>query len=159
MKEAVMRRYQRLKNEDAPFPQLVIIDGGKGQLGSALEAIRELNLSGKMTLVGLAKNEEELFFAGDQQSLKLEYDSEVLKFIRGIRDEVHRFGIGFHRSQRSKGTFVNDLENIAGIGPKTANDLLTHFRSVKNIKQASVEKIAEVIGLSKAKLVEAHYKL
>jgi excinuclease ABC subunit C len=158
MKEAVMRRYQRLKNEDAPFPQLVIIDGGKGQLGSALEAIRELNLSGKMTLVGLAKNEEELFFAGDQQSLKLEYDSEVLKFIRGIRDEVHRFGIGFHRSQRSKGTFVNDLENIAGIGPKTANDLLTHFRSVKNIKQASVEKIAEVIGLSKAKLVEAHYK-
>ena len=86
------------------------------------------------------------------------YDSEVLKFIRGIRDEVHRFGIGFHRSQRSKGTFVNDLENIAGIGPKTANELLTHFRSVKNIKQANLTALAEVVGMSKAKLVEAHYK-
>jgi excinuclease ABC subunit C len=158
MKEAVLRRYKRLKEEDSPFPQLVIIDGGKGQLGSALEAIRELNLSGKMTLIGLAKNEEEIFYAGDQQSLKLGYDSEVLKFIRGIRDEVHRFGIGFHRAQRSKGTFVNELEKITGIGPKTANDLLTHFRSVKKIKQASIADLAEVVGMSKAKIIEAHYK-
>ena len=158
MKEAVLRRYKRLKEEDSPFPQLVIIDGGKGQLGSALEAIRELNLSGKMTFIGLAKNEEEIFYAGDQQSLKLGYDSEVLKFIRGIRDEVHRFGIGFHRAQRSKGTFVNELEKIIGIGPKTANDLLTHFRSVKNIKQAVLADLAGVIGMSKAKLVEAFYK-
>ena len=158
MKEAVLRRYKRLKEEDSPFPQLVIIDGGKGQLGSALEAIRELNLSGKMTLIGLAKNEEEIFYAGDQQSLKLGYDSEVLRFIRGIRDEVHRFGIGFHRSQRSKGTFVNELEKITGIGPKTAKDLLTHFRSVKNIKQAALEDLATLIGMSKAKLIEAYYK-
>jgi excinuclease ABC subunit C len=135
----------------------VIIDGGKGQLSAAMEAINELGLSGKMTLVGLAKNQEELFFAGDNESLKLGYDSEVLRFIRGIRDEVHRFGIGFHRSQRSKGTFVTELENIEGIGPKTAKELLAHFRSVKNIVKASHEEIAGVIGNAKAALVKAHF--
>ena len=104
MQEAVFRRYKRLKNEGEPFPQLVIIDGGKGQLSAANEAITELGLNGKMTLVGLAKNEEELFFVGDQQSLKLPYDSESHKLIRRIRDEVHRFGVGFHRNKRSKGS-------------------------------------------------------
>jgi excinuclease ABC subunit C len=114
MKEVVFRRYKRLKEEDQPLPQLVIIDGGKGQLGAALEAIEELGLTGKMTLVGLAKNEEEIFFAGDQESLKIPYQSESLKLIRRIRDEVHRFGITFHRLKRSKGVFKNELENIQG---------------------------------------------
>jgi excinuclease ABC subunit C len=121
MKEAVYRRYKRLKSEGAPFPNLVIIDGGKGQLSAAYEAIEELDLQGKMTMVGLAKNEEELFFVGDKESLKLPYDSESLKMIRRIRDEVHRYGITFHRNKRSKGTFKNGLEDIKGIGTNSAN--------------------------------------
>lgn len=156
MKEAVYRRYKRLKEENEPLPQLVIIDGGKGQLGTANEAIEELELQGKMTLIGLAKNEEEIFFVGDQQSLKLPYDSESHKLIRRIRDEVHRFGITFHRQKRSKGTFKNSLEDIKGIGSSTANILLKTFRSVNNIKQQSEEELAKVIGVSKARLVKKH---
>lgn len=159
MKEAVGRRYDRLKKENAPLPDLVIIDGGKGQLSAALEAIEELGLKGKMTLVGLAKNVEELFFAGDQESLKLDYNGEVLNFIKRIRDEVHRFGVTFHRAKRSKGTFKNELEEIEGIGNKTANDLLTHFRSVSNIKKASTEELAVIVGNKKANLISTHFKL
>ena len=158
MKEAVGRRYDRLKKENAPLPDLVIIDGGKGQLSAALEAIDELGLKGKMTLVGLAKNVEEIFFAGDQESLKLDYNGEVLHFIRRIRDEVHRFGITFHRAKRSKGTFKNELEEIEGIGNKTANELLTHFRSVSNIKKASTEELAVIVGNKKANLISTHFK-
>jgi excinuclease ABC subunit C len=157
MKEAVYRRYKRLKEEGEVFPQLVIIDGGKGQLSAASEAIEELELSGKMTLIGLAKNEEEIFFVGDQQSLKLPYDSESHKLIRRIRDEVHRFGITFHRQKRSKGTFKNSLEGIKGIGSSTANILLKTFRSVNNIKQQSEEELAKLIGASKAKLVRNYF--
>ncbi len=157
MKEAVGRRYKRLVEENAPLPQLVIIDGGKGQLGAAMEAINELGLSGKMTLVGLAKKVEELFFPGDQESLKLEFNSDVLRFIRNIRDEVHRFGIGFHRQKRSKGTFKNELEEISGIGEKTANVLLAHFRSVKNTSKATTEELASVVGAKKATLIFAHF--
>ncbi len=156
MKEAVYRRYKRLKLEGEPLPQLVIIDGGKGQLGSAYEAIEDLKLQGKMTLVGLAKNEEELFFVGDQQSLKLPYDSESHKFIRRIRDEVHRFGVNFHREKRSKGTFKNSLQEIKGIGANTANLLLKTFRSVNNIKQQPEEELAKVVGTSKARIIKAH---
>lgn len=156
MKEAVYRRYKRLKAEGEPLPQLVIIDGGKGQLGSAFEAIEELKLQGKMTLVGLAKNEEELFFIGDQQSLKLPYDSESHKFIRRIRDEVHRFGVNFHREKRSKGTFKNSLQEIKGIGANTANLLLKTFRSINNIKQQPEAELAKVVGTSKAKIIKAH---
>jgi excinuclease ABC subunit C len=157
MKEAVYRRYKRLKEEGEALPQLVIIDGGKGQLGAAHEAIRELEMEGKMTLIGLAKNEEEIFFIGDQQSLKLPYDSESHKLIRRIRDEVHRFGINFHRNKRSKGTFKNSLEGIKGIGITTADLLLKTFRSVNNIRQLPVEEIAKVVGLAKAKLVKKHF--
>ncbi len=146
MKEVVYRRYKRLMEEESPLPQLVIIDGGKGQLGFALDAIEELGLQGRMTLVGLAKNEEELFFAGDQQSLKLPYNSESLKLIRRIRDEVHRFGITFHRKKRSQGTFKNELEQIKGIGKNTADQLLKEFRSVKRIREAGEEAIAKLIG-------------
>jgi excinuclease ABC subunit C len=158
MKEAVFRRYRRLKEEGEPLPQLVIIDGGKGQLNAANEAIEELDLAGRMTLVGLAKNEEEIFYVGDQQSLKLPYDSESHKLIRRIRDEVHRFGINFHREKRSKGTFKNSLEDIRGIGTTTANLLLKTFRSVNNIKQQSEEDLAKVIGSSKARIVKNYFE-
>ena len=158
MKEAVFRRYKRLKIEHQPFPQLVIIDGGKGQLNAAHEAIDELGLSGKMTLVGLAKSEEEIFFVGDQQSLKLPYDSESLKLIRRIRDEVHRYGITFHRNKRSKGTFKNELEDIKGIGSATANLLLKTYRSINNIKQQPEEELAKLVGASKAKVVKGYFQ-
>jgi excinuclease ABC subunit C len=158
MKEAVFRRYRRLREEGEPFPQLVIIDGGKGQLSAANEALEELGLTGKMTLVGLAKNEEELFFVGDQQSLKLPYDSESHKMIRRIRDEVHRFGINFHRDQRSKGTFKNSLEDIKGIGSSTANLLLKTFRSINNIRKQSEEELARVVGVSKARIVKGYFE-
>jgi excinuclease ABC subunit C len=157
MKEAVYRRYKRLYAEGEPFPQLVIIDGGKGQLNAANEAIEELKLEGKMTLVGLAKNEEELFFVGDQESLKLPYDSESHKLIRRIRDEVHRFGVNFHRDKRSKGTFKNSLQDIKGIGTNTANLLLKTFRSINNIKQQSEEDLARIVGSSKAKIVKNYF--
>lgn len=156
MKEVVERRYKRLLQEHSPLPQLVIIDGGKGQLSAAMESIRLLGLEGKITLVGLAKNEEEIFYAGDTQSLKLPWDSESLKLIRRIRDEVHRFGITFHRNQRSRGTFKNELEQIKGIGTATANILLKKFKSVKNVKEKTAEELASVIGEKKATLL-LHY--
>jgi excinuclease ABC subunit C len=111
-----------------------------------------------MTLIGLAKNVEEIFFTGDQESLKLDYNGEVLHFIRRIRDEVHRFGITFHRAQRSRGTFKNELEDIEGIGSKTATELLTHFRSVANIKKATEAELINSIGQKKAKLIIEHFK-
>ncbi|HUR66801.1 MAG TPA: excinuclease ABC subunit UvrC [Chitinophagaceae bacterium] len=162
MKEAVFRRYKRLKEEEQPFPQLVIIDGGKGQLSAAVEAITELELQGQSTLVGLAKNEEEIFFAGDRESLKLPYNSSSLKFIRRIRDEVHRFGITFHRLKRSKGTFKNELEEISGIGKATADHLLKEFRSVRAIREIIREgkgeiEIGKVIGITKARIVVNHF--
>ncbi|HEY9256809.1 excinuclease ABC subunit UvrC [Chitinophaga sp.] len=157
MKEVVFRRYNRLLAEQQPLPQLVIIDGGKGQLGSAMESIRELNLIGSMTVVGLAKNEEEIFFPGDSQSIKLPYNSESLKLIRRVRDEVHRFGITFHRQKRSKGTFKNELESIKGIGENTATQLLKAFRSVTKIKLLSQEELEKEVGTAKAKLVWEHF--
>jgi excinuclease ABC subunit C len=157
MKEIVSRRYYRLKEEGASLPQLVIIDGGKGQLNAAYEAIKELELEGKMTMVGLAKNVEEIFFIGDKESLKLPYDSDSLKLIRRIRDEVHRFGITFHRQKRSKGTFKNALLDIKGIGSSTADLLLKTFRSVSRIKEQPIEELAKVIGASKAKIVKSYF--
>ncbi|MFM2338802.1 MAG: hypothetical protein RL115_1995 [Bacteroidota bacterium] len=157
MKEAVGRRYKRLLAEGKAFPQLVIIDGGKGQLSAALEAIAELNLQGQMTLVGLAKNEEELFFATDKNSLKLPFNSAALRFIRRIRDEVHRFGITFHRKKRSIGTFKNELEEIHGIGATIAAQLLQEFKSVKNIKKLSENELTQSIGAAKAQLVYQHF--
>ncbi len=159
MKEVVGRRYKRLTEENQPLPQLVIIDGGKGQLSSAMESIKELKLENKMTVVGLAKNVEEIFFAGDQQSLKIPYDSESLNLIRRIRDEVHRFGITFHRDKRSKGTFKTELENIAGIGAATIDTLLKEFKSVTKIRSASLEEIAAVIGEQKARLVKTRLQV
>ncbi|HEX9509048.1 MAG TPA: excinuclease ABC subunit UvrC [Puia sp.] len=157
MKEVVHRRYRRLLEEQQSLPQLVIIDGGKGQLSSAMESITDLGLTGMLTVVGLAKNEEEIFFPGDTESIKLPYNSDSLKLIRRIRDEVHRFGITFHRQKRSKGTFVNELEKVQGIGQRTADLLLKEFRSVNKIKQLTEGELAAVIGPAKAKLVWAHF--
>ncbi len=157
MKEVVYRRYKRLFDEQEPFPQLVIIDGGKGQLGAALESIEALGLQGRMTVVGLAKNEEEIFFPGDQESVKLPYNSESLKLIRRIRDEVHRFGITFHRKKRSQGTFKNELEQIKGIGKNTADQLLKEYRSVKRIRELGEEEIAKTVGAAKAKIVWSYF--
>jgi excinuclease ABC subunit C len=158
MKEVVLRRYSRSLKEEQPLPQLIIIDGGKGQLNAAMESIQQLNLVGSVTVVGLAKNEEEIFFQGDKQSIKLPWDSESLKLIRRIRDEVHRFGITFHRQKRSKGTFKNELEDIKGIGKSTAEELLKTFKSVKNIRDKSVDELAKFVGLSKAKIVFDYFK-
>lgn len=157
MKEVVFRRYKRLKEEGADLPQLVIIDGGKGQLSAAMESITELGLTGRTTLVGLAKNEEELFFDGDQESIKLPWDSDALKLIRRIRDEVHRFGISFHRDKRSKGALKNELEQIPGIGSQTITELLKVFKSVKRIKEQPEDKLAEVVGLKRAKILAAAF--
>lgn len=157
MKEIVLRRYKKLLAEDLPLPQLIIIDGGKGQLSSAMEGITEAGMKGKAAVIGLAKNEEEIFFPGDKESIKLPLNSESLKLIRRIRDEVHRFGITFHRNQRSKGTFVNELETIKGIGKNTANILLKKFKSVKKIKALSIKEIEEIIGSSKAKIIFQYF--
>ena len=158
MKEVIYRRYKRVMESGDPMPQLIVIDGGKGQLSAALESIEALGLTGSTTLVGLAKNEEELFFAGDSQSLKLPWDSDSLKLLRGIRDEVHRFGITFHRNKRSKGTFTTALENIEGIGPATREILLNHFKSVANIKKEPVANIASIIGAKKAAALKNYFE-
>lgn len=153
MSEVVYRRYKRLTEEQKPLPQLVIIDGGKGQLGAALESIEKLGLTGRMALVGLAKREESIFFPGDSDPIQLPYDSPAHLLIRRIRDEVHRFGITFHRQTRSKGTFKNELEAIPGIGNNTAVTLLKTFRSVKNIKTLTERELTAAIGASKARIV------
>ncbi len=158
MKEVVYRRYKRLLDEDASLPQFVIIDGGKGQLSAAMESINALDLAKKITVTGLAKNEEELFFPGDNESIKLPMNSDTLNLIRYIRDEVHRFGITFHRNKRSKGTFKNELEQIKGIGNNTATQLLKSFRSVKNVSTKKEEELAEIIGGSKARLVYNYFQ-
>ncbi|HRO43211.1 MAG TPA: excinuclease ABC subunit UvrC [Flavipsychrobacter sp.] len=157
MSEIVFRRYKRLKEENAVLPQLVIIDGGKGQLSAAMESIHKLGLQGKMTLIGLAKKEESIFFPGDSEPLQLPYDSPAHLLIRRIRDEVHRFGITFHRQTRSKGTFKNELEAIPGIGEKTATDLLKEFRSVNNIKTLTERELTKAIGASKAWIVYSYF--
>ncbi len=158
MKEVVHRRYKRLLDEQKPLPQLVIIDGGKGQLSAAMESVTELGLAGMMTVVGLAKNEEELFFPGDTESIKLPYNSDSLHLVRRIRDEVHRFGITFHRQKRSKGTFSNELERIDGIGRQTADLLLKQFRSVSRIRQLTEAELTVVVGPAKARNIRAHFE-
>jgi len=157
MKEVVSRRYKRLLAEQVSLPQLVIIDGGKGQLSAAMEAIESLGLVGRMTVVGLAKNEEEIFYTGDSESLKLPFQGTSLRLMRQIRDEVHRFGISFHRKKRAQGTFKNELENIHGIGDSTADTLLKTFRSVNNIATATEDELEKQIGKAKAKLVWNHF--
>ena len=159
MKESVYRRYHSVITKNQALPQLIIIDGGKGQLNAALEALTELGIQDKVTMVGLAKNIEELFFVGDSNSILLNWNSEAHKLIRNIRDEVHRFGIQFHRSKRSKGALETGLDHIVGIGPKTKEILLQYFKSANKVKKASPALFTEIIGVQKTKiLLEAFAK-
>jgi excinuclease ABC subunit C len=159
MKESVYRRYHSVITKNQTLPQLVIIDGGKGQLNAALEALTELGIQDKVTMVGLAKNIEELFFVGDSNSILLNWNSEAHKLIRNIRDEVHRFGIQFHRNKRSKGALETGLDHIEGIGPKTKEILLQYFKSANKVKKASPALLKEIIGAQKTKiLLEAFAK-
>ncbi len=153
MEEVVFRRYKRLMNEDEPLPQLVVIDGGKGQLSSALKSLEVLGLRGKIAIIGIAKRLEEIYFPDDPIPLYLDKKSETLKIIQQLRNEAHRFGITFHRNKRSKAAINSELESIEGIGERTAEDLLKAFKSVKRIKEASIEDLTKAIGLSKAKKV------
>ena len=153
MREIVTRRYTRLLEEKAPLPQLIIIDGGKGQLNAATEVLRELNLLGKITIVGLAKRLEEIFYPGDPFPLVLDKTSETLKVIQHLRDEAHRFGITFHRHMRSKGQIVSELDTIKGIGEKTKEALLKKYKSVKRIREVPSAELEELIGKRKAALV------
>ncbi|AZQ60019.1 excinuclease ABC subunit UvrC [Maribacter sp. MJ134] len=153
MEEVVYRRYKRLLEEEVPLPQLIVIDGGKGQLSSALKSLDILGLRGKIAIIGIAKRLEEIYFPEDPIPLYLDKKSESLKIIQQLRNEAHRFGITFHRNKRSKAAINSELEGIKGIGEKTAKELLKNFKSVKRIKEASLPSITEVIGAAKAKIV------
>lgn len=157
MEEAVFRRYRRLLDEDQPLPQLIIIDGGKGQLGAALKSLRLLGIERKVTVIGIAKRLEELFYPGDQYPLYLDKKSETLRIIQHLRDEAHRFGITFHRNQRSRKTFVSELENIPGIGKTTVEKVLTEFKSVKKVKEASDEDLKKVLNLKQIKALREYF--
>ena len=157
MEEIVYRRYKRLLSESAPLPQLVIIDGGKGQLSFAMKSIKALGLEGKMTVIGIAKQLEEIFFPDDPIPLYIDKKSESLKLIQQARNEAHRFGITFHRDQRSRGFTVTELTKIAGVGATTSEKLLTHFKSVKKIREASADDLAAIIGKKAAKKVVEYF--
>ncbi|HLT51974.1 MAG TPA: excinuclease ABC subunit UvrC [Arenibacter sp.] len=153
MEEVVFRRYRRLLEEGEPLPQLIIIDGGKGQLSSALKSMDALGLRGQIAIVGIAKRLEEIYFPDDPVPLYLDKKSESLKIIQQLRNEAHRFGITFHRNKRSKAAITSELEGIAGIGEKTLEELLKKYKSVKRIKEASLKDLTETIGGSKAKKI------
>ncbi|NNL09487.1 MAG: excinuclease ABC subunit UvrC [Croceitalea sp.] len=153
MEEVVLRRYKRLLNEDEPLPQLIVIDGGKGQLSSAIKSLDLLGLRGKMAIIGIAKRLEEIYFPKDPIPLYLDKKSETLKIIQQLRNEAHRFGITFHRNKRSKAAINSELEKIEGIGGKTAEQLLKKFKSVKRIREASIDTLAASIGIAKAKKI------
>lgn len=157
MEEVVFRRYKRLLDENQSLPDLIIIDGGKGQLSSALKSLEELNLRGKIAVVGIAKRLEELFYPDDPVPLYLDKKSETLKIIQQLRNEAHRFGITFHRDKRSKGALQTSMDSIPGIGEKTMVALIGHFKSVKRLKLASQDEISKVVGLSKAKKITDFY--
>jgi excinuclease ABC subunit C len=158
MEEVVYRRYKRLLDEKESLPQLIIIDGGKGQLSSALKSLEDLGLRGKIAIIGIAKRLEELFYPDDPIPLYLDKKSETLKIIQQLRNEAHRFGIMHHRDKRSKSALNSSVDSIPGIGEKTMITLISHFKSVKRIKEATESEISSVIGLSKAKKISDFYK-
>lgn len=157
MEEAVFRRYRRVLDEDTGLPQLIIIDGGKGQLSSAMKSLKLLGINKQVTVIGIAKRLEELYYPGDQYPLYLDKKSETLKVIQHLRDEAHRFGITFHRKKRDKGTLATELELIEGIGKTTAEKLLKYFKSVKKIREANEETLQEVVNLKQAKAIAAYF--
>jgi excinuclease ABC subunit C len=158
MEEVVYRRYKRLLDEKQPLPQLIIVDGGKGQLSSSLKSLDKLGLRGKIAIVGIAKRLEELFYPDDPIPMYLDKKSETLKIIQQLRNEAHRFGISFHRDKRSKEALNTELESIHGIGEKTVVDLLKHFKSTKRIKDADFDSLTKVVGASKAKKIITHFQ-
>lgn len=153
MREVLTRRYSRLLNEGADLPQLVVLDGGKGQLSAGIEVLDSLGLRHQIAMIGIAKSLNEIYFPGDSLPLYIDKNSETLKVVQRLRDEAHRFGIAHHRNKRSKGQVASALDNITGVGEKTKQLLLRHFKSVKRIKEASEEQLAQVVGPAKAKLV------
>jgi excinuclease ABC subunit C len=159
MEEVVFRRYKRLLEEDASLPQLIVIDGGKGQLSSALKSIDLLGLRGKIAVIGIAKRLEEIFFPEDPIPLYIDKKSETLKIIQRARDEAHRFGIRFHRNKRSKGVLRSQMDKLPGVGPATRDQLLKEFKSLKQIKAASEHQITTLFGPAKGKKIFASLKL
>lgn len=153
MEEVIYRRYKRILEEEGELPQLILIDGGKGQLSAALKSLDKLNLRGKITIIGIAKRLEEIYFPGDSIPLYLDKSSETLKVLQHIRNESHRFGITKHRNKRSKASFNSELEKIPGIGERTIEDLLNKFKSVKRIKSATKEELTEIVGSSRAEKI------
>ena len=151
MEEVVYRRYKRLLSEGEALPQLVVIDGGKGQLSSALKSSDVLGIRGKVAILGIANRLEELYYPDDPIPLYLDKRSETLRIVEQLRNEAHRFGIRLHRNKRSKGAINSTLENIPGIGEKTAIELLKKFKSVKRIKTASQDELTQILGPKKAK--------
>lgn len=158
MEEAVFRRYRRMLNEEQSLPQLIIIDGGKGQLSSALSSLKKLGLDKKVTVIGIAKRLEELYYPNDSLPLYLDKKSETLKIIQQLRDEAHRFGITFHRKKRNAGTLKTELEQIEGIGKTTADKLLKHFKSVKKIKEAKTEDLANILNKKQLEALEGYFR-
>ena len=158
MEEVVYRRYKRLKEENEPFPQLIIIDGGKGQLSSSLKALDKLELRGKIAIVGIAKRLEEIYFPGDSVPLYIDKRSESLKLIQHLRNEAHRFSLAHHRNLRSKSGLHSELDDIPGIGPKSKLDLLNKFKSIKRIKEATITELTELLGMSKAQKLTSYFK-
>ncbi|HNH61347.1 MAG TPA: excinuclease ABC subunit UvrC, partial [Cyclobacteriaceae bacterium] len=155
MKEIVYRRYFRLVHEDQPLPDLILIDGGKGQLSSACEALKELNLYGKIPIAGIAKKLEEIYYPEDSLPLMINKRSPGLKLLQFVRDEAHRFAITFHRQKRSKTFLKTEIEELKGVGKATTEKLLRHFKSVKKVKEASQEELEAVVGKSKAAIIKA----
>lgn len=158
MEEIILRRYKRMIDEEHNLPQLVIIDGGKGQLSSAMKSIDKLGLREKMTVIGIAKKLEEIYFPGDSVPIYLDKNSISLKIIQQLRNEAHRFGINFHRDKRSSEMIKSDLDQIKGIGPRTKKILLKYFGSVDNIRNASPEELGKVVGLSKTAILSGYFK-
>ncbi len=157
MEEIIYRRYKRLLEENKSLPQMIVIDGGKGQLGAALSALEKLGLRGKIAIVGIAKRLEEIFFPGDPYPLYLDKNSESLKVVQHLRNESHRFAITFHRQKRSKAFIISELDEVQGIGPKTKQSLIATFKSVENIKKASLDDLEKCIGKSKALKLWEHF--
>ena len=153
MEEVIERRYKRLLETKADLPQLIIVDGGKGQLSSAVKSLKKLDLYGKISIIGIAKRLEEIYYPNDSVPLYLDKKSETLRVIQKARDEAHRFGITFHRQKRRKNTLHNELEEIKGIGNKTILVLLKHFKSVKRVKEADQTDLQNLIGNKKAELI------
>ena len=158
MEEVVYRRYKRLQEEKEDLPHLIVIDGGKGQLNSALKSLDKLGLRGKIPIVGIAKRLEEIFYPGDKYPLYLDKRSETLKVIQHLRNEAHRFGITHHRNLRSKNSIQSELSLIEGVGEKSIQDLLRKFKSVKRVKEASLKELEEVLPLKRAKAVYAFFE-